>query len=1162
MENNRRYFKGLEELNTSAPKSKEFLPSTPGKNVIDEGEFDLKSSRRDFLKFMGFSVSAATLAACTKTPVKKAIPYITKPAEVDPGVPNYYATYYPAGDFGVVVKTREGRPIKVDGNKLCPVSNGGSSANAQASVLSLYDDKRLQGPAKNGNPTDWKTIDKELYKGLDGISKAGGQIAILSGTVNSPSTLRAISKFKATHANTRHIQYDAVSYNGLREAHNRVFGKNVTPNYYFEKADTIVSFGADFLGTWLSPVRFSGGYAVNRDVTVNNHMSYHVQFEGSLSLAGSKADLRVPTAPSEYGAKLVELYNVLSGNGSSSDEKINHVADELKKSKGKSIVVCGHNSIDHQVVVAEINKLLNNYGNTIDIEQPLKTKQGNDKEVQQLIAEMNAGNISALIVYGTNPVYSHPSSAEFAAGLSKVELTVSLNDRMDETTKLCTYACPDSHYLESWNDYNPIGNVFHLSQPCIQTIFDTRQAQESILTWGQAKTDYYDFIQETWSKDVSRYQLGFSSFKKFWNQSLHDGVFVGKGSAVSSGLALATAVAGATTSTGEDVVLTSTSTDSTTITEINSTTSHERVGIRQAAREVVHGENSVRGAVRDIIHGRENTEIEISESTQVSENTSSDTLSATTAGAAGIASHYSSNASGALSGAISNISNGGSGFELELYQKTGIMDGADGYNPWLLELPDAVSKVSWDNYVCVSPTYATEQGWADGDLVKISANGKTLENVPVLVMPGQKNGVFSLALGYGKAKQEGADLDVVGVNAYPLVKAGDTLGYSISGVSIEKTGSGYQLAKTQTHHHIQIPEGFVAKDQKSKARRKADIIKEMELEGGLVAYRNTHGHDEHGHNGHDAHGEEAHGGGHHSADNGKAYDSDEPKKYEDLSLYPSWTDRNYYKAIHWGLTVNLNTCTGCNACVIACQAENNIPVVGKKEVLNRREMHWIRIDRYFASEDGKEEKDPILNTENPTVSFQPLMCQHCDNAPCENVCPVNAVNHSSEGLNQMIYNRCMGTRYCANNCPYKVRRFNWFAYYDNDKFNFNMNNEYGRMVLNPDVTVRARGVMEKCTFCVQRIQGAKLTAKAENRALVDGDVRTACQDACPTGAITFGDMNNKESKVSKIIEGDLSYRIVELLNTDNSVYYTTLVRNTKLKSKETAHAETHAEDTH
>ena len=1148
MENNRRYFKGLEELNPNASAPKEFLPSTPGKNVIEEGEFDLKSSRRDFLKFMGFSVSAATLAACTKTPVKKAIPYVSKPAEVDPGVPNYYATYFPVGDFGVVVKTREGRPIKIDGNALCPVSKGGSSAGAQASVLSLYDDGRLQGPTINGKPSDWKTVDKDIYKGLGSISAKGGKIAIVTPTVHSPSTLRAIAKFKGAHSGTQHVQYDAVSYHGLREAHNRVFGKGVTPNYHFDKADTIVSFGADFLGSWLSPVSFSKGYAANRDVTVKNGMSYHVQFESALSLAGSKADLRIPTKPSEHGAKLVELYNLLSGNGSSSDKKLKHVADELKKSRGRSIVVCGHNSIEHQVVVAEINKVLGNYGKTVDIERPLNTKQGDDKAMSQLIADMKAKRVSAVIVYGANPSYTHPAAADFNEGLKQVEMSISLNERMDETSLNCTYVCPDSHFLESWNDHNPVGKAYYLSQPCISNIFDTRQGQESLLNWGKSRASFYDFIQETWSQDISRYQTGFTSFKKFWNQSLHDGVFVGSDSASSSPLSMVVAAAtatGASTTEGAQ--------DSTVVTETVSETTRERVGIRQAIGEVREGESSVRDAVRDVIHGRENTETSHSESVIGSESDENTTTTETSS------TSYTTSASSALGGAIAKLSGSGSGFDLELYQKTGIMDGRDGNNPWLLELPDAMSKVSWDNYLCVSPIYASQNGWVDGDLVSITKGNVTVTDVPVLVMPGQKNETFSLAVGYGRqmADDAGRVSNGVGINAYPLVQMGDTLQYSTSGVTISKTGSGYALAKTQTHHHIQIPESFTAKDQKSKARRKADIIKEMELEKGetgtLLAYRHKKASEAHAH---EDHGHDEHGGGHGhgSEDNGKAYDSDEPKKYEDLSLYPDWRERNFYKAIHWGMTVNLNTCTGCNACVIACQAENNVPVVGKQEVMNRREMHWIRIDRYFASDDRKEESNPILETENPTVSFQPLMCQHCDNAPCENVCPVNAVNHSSEGINQQIYNRCMGTRYCANNCPYKVRRFNWFAYYDNDKFNFNMNSDYGRMVLNPDVTVRARGVMEKCTFCVQRIQGAKLTAKAENRALRDGDVTTACQDSCPTGAITFGDMNNPESKVSKIIEGDLSYRIVELLNTDNSVYYTTMVRNTKLETEGAAPA--------
>lgn len=1136
---------------------------------MEEGDFDLKSSRRDFLKFMGFSISAATLAACTKTPVKHAIPYVIKPNEVDPGIPNYYASFYPDGGYGVLVKTREGRPIKIEGNDMDPLSLGGTTAAGQASILSLYDEGRLHGPMKAGAATTWEDLNKDVYKGLRAITKKGGKIAILSAGTNSPSTLRAIDEFKTVHPSTEHVQYDSISYYGIRKAHQQAFGKDIIPTYDITKAKTLVSFGADFLGTWLAPLAFTKQYSTVRDVTMNQDMAYHVQFESTLSLAGSKADLRVPCKPSEQGAAMVAVYNALAqkagvselskANGFNqfcTEEKINHIADELWNSRNDgSMVLCGSNDVNQQLLCIEINNLLGAYGTTIDGGKPCNLYTGNDDDMAQLVDQMNAGAIDALIVYGANPSYNYPNAAKFNEGLAKVGLTVSLSDRLDETTAKVEYVAADHHWLESWNDYNPKGGQYNLSQPTISNIFDTRQAQESLLSWAQKPVAYYDFIKETWMMNGG---LSGRAFDKFWKESLHDGIYVdGRPHSTHA----QSAVAAMTTHSDETAHNHEASAETSIHTELEEVEKTEKVGLFQAAKEVVKGESKLKEAVHDVKHGR----------------TSIDTIAHTTLSVASIdamnghSNEHSTqmesmtvNAGAldltAISTALVSQKNNASGMELTLYTKTGLMDGKDANNPWLLELPDSISKVSWDNYACVSPVEAEQNKWIDGDLISVTANGVTLENVPVLLQPGQLSGTLSIALGYGRTLEEkaGRVANGVGLNAFPLVSNKGIRNYSSTGVSIDKTGTGYELAKTQTHHHIQIPAGWgVERDKETSTRRKSDIVKETSL-GTLVAYRNGKGNDHH---------EEDHGHGHGKADNNKVYDGDEPGKYSHLNLYPDWKEtKNYYKAIHWGMSVNLNTCTGCNACVIACQSENNIPVVGKSEVMRRRELHWIRIDRYFASPERKEEDRDILYTDNPSVMFQPLMCQHCDNAPCENVCPVNAINHSSEGINQQIYNRCMGTRYCANNCPYKVRRFNWFAYYDNDKFNYNftMNSDLGRMVLNPDVTVRARGVMEKCSFCMQRIQSAKLVAKGENRAIKDGDVVTACQQACPANAIQFGNMNDPESTVSKVIEGDLSYRLVELLNTQNSVHYTTQVRNIKLASDlpTPAAEEHHAEEAH
>ncbi|MEI6507907.1 MAG: 4Fe-4S dicluster domain-containing protein, partial [Bacteroidota bacterium] len=459
--------------------------------------------------------------------------------------------------------------------------------------------------------------------------------------------------------------------------------------------------------------------------------------------------------------------------------------------------------------------------------------------------------------------------------------------------------------------------------------------------------------------------------------------------------------------------------------------------------------------------------------------------------------------------------------EINLYSKVGVGDGTHANNPWLQELPDPISKVCWDNYATIGKVTADKFNLKDGDVVKITTKNGTLEKVPVLVQPGQANNTISIAIGYGRST--GKVSKDVGRNAYPIVTFNNTFNYQSSDVNIEKTGNHYELPQTQTHHTIEgrslIREASLneyIKDTKAGNHEKAHIIT-------LWAERDSKGH-------------------------------------------------------KWGMAIDLNACTGCGSCVVSCNAENNVPVVGRKEILNAREMHWIRIDRYysFKDKDGKvttkeKEYDKAstgADFENVKVTFQPVMCQQCGHAPCETVCPVLATIHSTEGLNQMAYNRCVGTRYCANNCPYKVRRFNWFKYRENDEFDFNYNNDLGRMVINPDVTVRSRGVMEKCSFCVQRIQAGKLTAKMENRTMKDGDVKTACQQSCPANAIVFGDMFDENSEISKLQNNDRSYVMLEEYDIKPSVSYFTKIRNVneaiagEFKGKtEEHHSEEHKTET-
>lgn len=1028
-ENNKKYWKGLEELNNDPEfllkAQNEFPEFLPVKESKGKGTESSGTDRRDFLKLLGFGVAAASLAAC-EAPVNKAIPYLNKPVDVEPGVPNWYAsTYMDGGEYcSVLVKTREGRPIKIEGNVLSSVTMGGTSARAQASVLSLYDSGRLTSFVMNGKPADRKKVDAEI---ADKLSKVNGGIRIVSSSLLSPTTKKVIAEFAAKYANTEHIVYDAHSASGLIKATQASFGKAVVPSYDFSKANVIVSFGADFLGTWISPVEFNAQYIKNKKLSKTKReqgkdneflILRHYQFETYLSLTGCNADYREPIKPSEEGLYVAALYNAIKGGSigvkGSGAEKIKAAAKDLLKNRGKSLVVSGSNDVNVQIIVNEINKELGNIGTTVDVDNFSYQRQGDDEKMNAFIDDVKNGKVGAVFFYNANPVYDHPRGEELGAALSKVGLTVSFADRADETASKVTYICPDLHYLESWNDAEPKRGKYSLVQPAIAPLFkELRPAQESLLVWSGNNTSYYDYLKNHWTSNILKGEN--------WERVLHDGVF----------------------------------------------------------------ESATSG---------------------------SELLPEGSVAAAGSA-PVSADINAAIA-AVSSVK--GSELEVKLYENVGVGTGSQANNPWLQELPDPVSKVTWGNYVAIPIQYAEKQSLKNGDIVSLVVNGKEVK-LPVVIQPGQAKDTVSVAIGYGRSAA-GKVADKVGANAYPFATfKNSTLTYWSTNVQLKPTGDFEEIAQTQTHGTIMgrpiIQDAVLSGYQKDAgAGRYIPMVATPE---------------------------------------GKKHPKDVTVWYE------------HEKPNHlWGMVIDLNSCTGCSACVIGCQSENNVPVVGKQEVINRREMHWLRIDRYYSSSESakavKEHgKDKYFKgdsnewerpEENPEVTFQPMLCQHCNHAPCETVCPVAATTHSSEGLNQMAYNRCIGTRYCANNCPYKVRRFNWFKYFDNEKFDVNtsMNTSLGRMVLNPDVTVRSRGVMEKCTFCVQRIQDVKLTAKKEKRRPVDGEVKTACASACPTNAIVFGDLNDPESQVWKEMSDEnkeRAYTVLEEINTRPNIAYLTRIRN-------------------
>ncbi|RZK78622.1 MAG: 4Fe-4S dicluster domain-containing protein, partial [Pedobacter sp.] len=853
---------------------------------------------------------------------------------------------------------------------------------------------KLHGPLLKSSEASWEDVDAFVKGELNKVQAAGKTIAIVSSSLNSPSSKKVVADFIAQYPAARHINYDAVSYAGLIAANTNSFGKAVVPQYNFDRANVIVSFAADFLGSWISPAQFSRQYASNRSYKSleNKKMSRHIHFEAGLSQTGSGADSRIALKPSQEGAAVLSLYAALTGTSVSgaslaanpvADTAIKLAARELLAARGSALVVSGSNDVAIQTVVNAINSFLGSYGTTINLDNPNYQYLGNDTDLPALVAQMNAGSVGAVFFLNTNPAYTYADNKALKAGLAKTGLKVSFADRKDETAVLCDVIAANHNFLESWGDSNAVEGVYAIVQPTINPIYNTRQAEESLLIWSNnAVADYYTYLKNNWEASI------LPMFGKTWKDVLQTGVFV---------------------------------------TPVKTGGTYAFAGNVAAAASTIAAAKVEANAI-----------------------------------------------------------------ELDLYTSSVMGDGSQANNPVLQETPDPVSKVTWDNYAAINPKYAEQLGLNQFDVVKVEANGYSVE-LPVLHQPGQTHETVSIAIGYGR-ENAGKVGDGVGKNAYPFAGA--------KTVTLTKVPGYFELAQTQTHHSY---EG-------------RNVIRETSF----ADYK------------HDP----AHGSGNHGA------------KHKTYDLWNKYETPGH----NWVMAIDLNACTGCGACITACNIENNVPVVGKDEVRRRREMHWIRIDRYYTfNEEGKqitkekEIEDIEGRMENISVVHQPMMCQHCDHAPCETVCPVLATVHSSDGLNHMAYNRCVGTRYCANNCPYKVRRFNWFNYWNDSRFDNYLNNEFTQLVLNPDVTTRFRGVMEKCSMCIQRIQGGKLKAKLEKRELRDGDIKMACQQTCASNAIIFGDANDPNSEVSKALKNERTYYVLEEINVQPGVGYMTKVTNTGLQ---------------
>ncbi|MBP8067647.1 MAG: TAT-variant-translocated molybdopterin oxidoreductase, partial [Pedobacter sp.] len=673
MESNKKYWKGLEEYKNTPDfvenNKNEFAEPLPIEDVLSEAGLSTVTPRRDFLKALGFGLGAVTLAACQKAPVHKSIPYLIRPEEVVPGIPNYYVSTYNGSP--VLVKTVVGRPIKIEVNPNGGVFSTGTDAQAQASVLDLYDVSKLKTPLLKKKEATWSEMDTFVKGELNKAQASGKKIRIVSSSLNSPSAKSVVTDFAAKYPTTKHVQYDAVSYTGIIKANENSFGKAVLPKYNFDKADLIVSFAADFLGTWISAEEFTAQYVSNRNYKSleKKKMSRHFQFETGMSVTGTNADTRVPVKLSEEGPALITLYNAITGNNLAggalpnnayADKALKLVAKELLQNKGKSLVVSGSNDVSTQILVNAINAAIGSYGTTIDLDNACKRYEGNDAEFAELINEMNRGEVAAVFFLNSNPAYDATNAKAFTDALAKVALKVSFSDRVDETSDLCDAIAITPNYLESWGDANTYEGYYSVVQPTINPVFTSRQAEQSLLIWSDAAVqDYYQYVRNNYESKIM------PSVGKTWTELLQLGVV--------------TAPARAT------------------------------------------------GAY--------------------SFNMSLDAVAASIA-----------TSSKALQKDI----------ELHVYESIPMRDGKHANNAFLQELPDPVSKVTWDNYIALAPKQAEKLGYKEFDILTVKGENGYSVDLPLLIQPGQAMGTASVALGYGRSKVGKAG-DNVGKNAFPFV---------------------------------------------------------------------------------------------------------------------------------------------------------------------------------------------------------------------------------------------------------------------------------------------------------------------------------------------------------------------------------------------------------
>lgn len=1008
------FWKSLNELKfpvkSQEAKEKEFVEGATDEFNPDE----LKGlSRRKFLALSAATL-AVTSAACTDYHDKgEIIPYNKKPENIIAGIPNYYASTCTgcSNHCGILIKTREGRPIKIDGNPDDPVSLGKICAIGQASILNLYDPERYRKPLKrngaNFSEIKWQEAFNELLSKVKLANNSGSEIAILTGKIQSPSQKRLLEQLIQKYPTTKIYSYDLMTDYPRRRASEICFNSPEPPIVDFSKAKVILALDSNFLGNEGNFVRNIAQFTQNRNVDKPQNFNRLYVVEGAMSITGANADVRIPLNPSKQLDLVLTLISEILKNKQinsgvvyekvkdysldkfAKDNKVDlkqikSILKDLLDNYGKSVVIAGDKMpVDLHVAVNILNDLIGariNENNSENILmqpfEPLLPALSTISELQEFTQKLKSGKISVLINFDTNPAYDL-STLEFESLMRKVPFSVTLTESETETSIASNYILPINHNFESWGDYKISNNVYSTQQPVIESLYGTYQKEDILLGLINDKLDknsYRNFIKETWANEIFPNSNSGVDFELFWKSILHDGVYK---SPLSQSVFLK---------------------------------------INFDAINTINPQNK-------------------------------------------------------------------SGYVLTLKNSYNTANGKYQNNGWLLELPHPISKITWDNYAVVSERTAQKLSIDSNKMIQIKVNGKTL-NIPVFVQPGTVDDYFSIELGYGR-RAAGTVGKEVGFDALQLSTIDQLFnGYLMQVEIASMPNKEYKLATTVEHHSLN--DSFT-KD----LAKKRHIIQDGTLADYIKGERIV----EHTH--------------------------------ESKSIVPEIE----YKDAKWAMVIDMNKCVGCNACVIACNVENNIPIIGKDQVQRGREMQWIRIDTYYSGDQ-----------DNPEVTNQPMLCQHCDNAPCENVCPVVATTHSPDGLNQMVYNRCVGTRYCSNNCPYKVRRFNFYDYRDQFANHYQKADSLALM-MNPEVTIRSRGVMEKCTFCIQRISEARASAIAEGRQVRGTDVKTACQEACPASAIKFGSSNEPESELYYWRNHKLGYHVLEELNVKPNVTYIARLRN-------------------